>query len=253
MDALWAFVENAAILIAGLATRFAVALALLALLVAVLLPFLYAGEGIRRLWRRLEGFASVAGLAWRRRTYYAPSHAWLRLRAGRLRIGLDDLAGRLLRRVDAVLLPAVGTHLKEGDPLLTVGRGRREVVIPSPIEGTVRHVNGRLLSHPDSLVTSPYERGWLVDVDPATDGYRKLRHDEEAAGWMLDEATRLSHALEHATGVMAADGGELMVPAHLAVNEKQLELLACEFLAARAQDVETGSDSWEGGVWRRTN
>jgi glycine cleavage system H protein len=230
MDALWAFVENAAILIAGLAARFAVALALLAVLVAALLPFLYAGEGVRRLLLRLEGFASVAGLAWRRRTYYAPSHLWLRLRSGLLRIGVDDLAGRLLRRVDTVTLPAVGTYLKEGDPLLIVGRGRREVVIPSPIEGTVRHVNARLEEQPESLATTPYRGGWIAEVEPATEDFARFRHDEAAAGWLQDEALRLSHALEHATGMVAADGGELVVPEHLAVSEEQLDTLTREFL-----------------------
>jgi glycine cleavage system H protein len=230
MDAIWTFAENAAILVAGLAVRFAVALALLAALVAVLLPFIYAGEGVRRLWLRLAGFASVAGLSWRRQTYYAPSHAWLRARAGSLRIGLDDLAGRLLRRVDNVLLPAAGTYLKEGDALLTVGHGRREVVIPSPVEGTVLRVNQHVAEEPAAIIADPYRRGWLVELRPATEKFRQMRHDAEAEGWLLGEAARLSHALEHATGIMAADGGELMIPEHLAISEQQLEQLQKEFL-----------------------
>lgn len=232
MDALMNFVENAAILVGGLAVRFAVAVALLALLVSVLLPFLYAGEGVRRLWRRVSGFGSEAGLTWRRGTYYSPAHAWLRTRAGLVRLGLDDLAGRLLRRVDAVALPAVGTYVKEGDALITVSAGPRGVVIPSPVEGTVTRVNQRLDEAPQSLVDDPYGRGWIVEVNPATDRFRSMKRDEEARRWMHNEATRLSLALEHATGILAADGGELAVPSHLLISDEQRVALEQQFLQA---------------------
>lgn len=232
MDALMNFVENAAILVGGLAVRFAVAVALLALLVSVLLPFLYAGEGVRRLWRRVSGFGSEGGLTWRRGTYYSPAHAWLRTRAGLVRLGLDDLAGRLLRRVDAVALPAVGTYVKEGDALITVSAGPRGVVIPSPVEGTVTRVNQRLDEAPQSLVDDPYGRGWIVEVNPATDRFRSMKRDEEARRWMHNEATRLSLALEHATGILAADGGELAVPSHLLISDEQRAELEQQFLQA---------------------
>lgn len=232
MDALWGFVENAAILVGGLAVRFAVAAVLLGVLVALLLPFLYAGEGVRRLLMRLAGFASIGGLAWRSDTYYSPAHAWLRARAGQLRIGLDDLAGRLLRRIDRVQLPAVGAYLKEGDALLTMETGERGVVIPSPIEGTVVRVNPRLAEQPDAIVQDPYRRGWIVEMQPAGDRYRALRHDEEARAWMAREAARLSLALEHATGIVAADGGDLTVPTHLLINEEKRAELERQFLQA---------------------
>ncbi len=232
MDALWNLVENAAILIGGLAVRFAVAAALLAVLVALLLPFLYAGEGVRRLWRRLAGFASVGGLTWRSGTYYAPTHAWLRARAGQLRVGLDDLAGRLLRTVDSVALPAVGTFLKAGDAMLTMAAGRRGLIIPAPVDGTVIRVNRGLVERPQAVVDDPYGRGWLVELHPANEEFRALRRDEDARKWLSGEAARLSHALEHATGILAADGGELVVPTHLLISDEQRSALEQQFLSA---------------------
>jgi glycine cleavage system H protein len=255
MDALWNVVTNAAILMAGLAVRFAVALALLAVLVAVLLPFLYAGEGVQRLWRRLEGYASVAGLTWRRRTYYSPLHTWLHARGSRVRVGLDDLAGRLLRRIDDVTLPiegtylkegdalftmSSGTYLKEGDALLTMTSGLRGVVVPAPVEGIVTRVNSDLLDRPQAVIADPYRRGWLIEMQPATADYRRLRHDDEARAWMAAEAHRLSIALERATGIVAADGGELAIPSHLLLGEKQFGELAREFLGARLAVVTAG-------------
>lgn len=232
MDALWNVAENTAILVAGLTVRFALAVALLAILVALLLPFLYAGEGIRRIWRRAAGFSSVGGLTWRSGTYYSPAHAWLRARAGRLRMGLDDLAGRLLRSVEAVSFPEVGAHMKVGDALLTFVTGRRGVVIPSPVEGTVTGINRALLEHPQAVIDDPYGRGWLVEFSPAGEQFRTLKRDDEAHKWMGGEAARLSHALEHATGILAADGGELVVPSHLLISDEQRLALERQFLGA---------------------
>lgn len=233
MDALMNLVENAAILIAGLTVRFAVAIALLALLVVLLLPFLYAGEGLRRAWRRLAGFATVGGLAWRSETYYSPAHAWLRARAGQLRVGLDDLAGRLLNRVSQVTLPDVGTYVKAGDTLLTLGTGARGVIIPSPVDGTITRVNSRLEEQPQAIVDDPYGRGWIVELQPANDAFRSLRRNDEARTWMSGEATRLTLALEHATGILAADGGDLTVPTHLLIGDEQRVRLEQQFLEVR--------------------
>jgi glycine cleavage system H protein len=237
MDALWNVIGNAGILIAGLAVRFAIAIALLAILVALLLPFVYAGEGIRRAWRRAAGYASVGGLTWRRGTYYSPAHAWLRVRAGQLRVGLDDLAGRLLRSVDTVRFPAVGADLKVGDALLTLAVGSRGVVIPSPVEGTVTRINRRLLESPRAVIDDPYGRGWLVEIYPSGRQFRSLKRDDEARQWMGGEAVRLSHALEHATGILAADGGELVVPSHLLISEDQRLALERQFLGASTVEL----------------
>lgn len=240
MDALWNVVENATILVAGLAVRFAIAIALLAVLVALLLPFVYAGEGIRRLWQRAAGFTSVGGLTWRKGTYYSPAHAWLRARAGELRMGLDDLAGRLLHHIDGILLPSVGATLKAGEALVTLGAGPRGVVIPCPVEGTVTRINRGLLERPQAVVDDPYGRGWLVEIQPVNQEFRHFKRDDEARMWMTGEANRLSHALEHATGILAADGGELVVPTHLLISEEQRLALEHQFLGAVSVPMEEG-------------
>ncbi len=233
MDALWNLLQNGFILIAGLAVRAAIALALFAVLLAILVPIVYASEGARRLFLRLTGFEPVAGLNWRRHTYYTPAHAWLRGRAGLLRVGLDDLAGRILRRVDSLLLPAEGTSLKAGEALLTVTSGSRGIVIPAPIDGIVARVNQGLADDPDKVVRDPYRRGWLVEMRPATDRYAQLPRDSKARYWFESEAVRLHMAVEHAAGMAAADGGEPTIPPHLLVTDEQFTTLARDFLNAR--------------------
>ena len=94
MDALYAAGEWLAIVIGGLLLRFAAAVAILAALVAVLLPVLYAFEGGRRLLRRLRGVEEVHGFEWRRQPRYASTHLWLGERDTRF-IGSRHVSGDL--------------------------------------------------------------------------------------------------------------------------------------------------------------
>lgn len=224
--------STSALLVGGLVVRFLVAAAIVVALIAALLPVVYGAEGARRLALRAAGFEQVAGLMWRRGTYYAPAHAWLRRRAELMRIGLDAVASRVLRRVDEVLLPPEGTLVAAGAPLFVVARGHRRFEFPSPIAGTVRRVNRRLGDEPEAVVRDPYRRGWLLELEPTGDQAGLLR-DEDARKWFASESTRLANAIEHATGVHAADGGELIVPAHFAITDEQFCELAREFLHAR--------------------
>lgn len=230
MDTVWLVLESAGLFVAGLAARFALLLLVIALMVAVVLPFVFAGEGVRRLWWRFS-LQKVGGLWWHPQTYYSPAHAWLDERAGRVRVGVDDLAAHLLARPASLVLPVAGTHLHVGDPLIGVESGTDTVLMRSPIDGMVRRVNPRLLNRPEAISEDPYRAGWVVEIAPSDTRYRNLAHGAPAREWFEREAVRLSTALEHATGIAAADGGELVSPSKLLLNGPQRRELAREFLA----------------------
>jgi hypothetical protein len=98
-------------------------------------------------------------------------------------------------------------------------------------------VNPRIVNEPAALTKDPYRRGWLVEMAPSDNRHRKFLRDDEAREWFAAEAVRLSHALEHATGIAAADGGELIVPAHTLLGERQRAALARQFLDASQDGV----------------
>jgi glycine cleavage system H protein len=229
MEALWHLLETATIVVAGLTIRFLLLLAGIAVVLAIVLPFVYAGEGVRMLWSRVVP-ERVGGLRWRAHTYYTPGHEWLRERAGRVRIGIDDLAAHLIGRANAITIPSVGTHVEPGDPLLTLGTGLTQLTLTAPVEGVVKRVNPRIVNHPSAMSLDPYGRGWLVEIAPSDRRHREFLYGDAARTWFAAEAAKLSGALEHATGIAAADGGELMMPSHMIIGEHQLHALAQRFL-----------------------
>ena len=77
----------------------------MAIIAAIALPIagvLLAWQGLQRLGDRASGLGRVGHLRWRRGNYYSLGHLWLRPQgAARVRIGLDDVAQRVLPEIDA--------------------------------------------------------------------------------------------------------------------------------------------------------
>jgi glycine cleavage system H lipoate-binding protein len=174
----------------------------------------------------------VAGLVFRPDASYAPGHTWLRPRGGgKLELGLDDLALRLLPSVTAVELPRPGTVVDEGAPIATLYGGGRVVTIPSPVAGVVAGVNAAVLRDPGLVKRDGYANGWLVALAPANEAWQAFPRAAEAETFLRAEAARFGRFLEERLGFAAADGGELVAPAPWLVGEKAWQELTTAFLS----------------------
>jgi len=233
MNAVLEFFQSAGIFLLGLLVRLGVLLVVLAAFAIPVLALYGLSVAFRSLRRRQLGLVDVNGLELADARYYAPGHAWLLKRpGGRLRVGLDDLAQRLLPHATAVKLPHAGASLAEGLPAVTVTCGLRSATIPAPLTGTVTAVNEALSGNPDLLHTSPYVRGWLFTMKPATASYLGFPTGPSARMWFRREEGRLSGFLERELGLAAADGGELVVPAPALLSEEKWRSLVSSFLRA---------------------
>jgi glycine cleavage system H protein len=233
MNAVLEFLQSAGIFLVGLLVRFAAFLVVIAAFAVPILALYGLWMAFRWLWKKRLGIVDVDGLELADARYYAPSHTWLsKKRGGRLRLGLDDLAQHLLPHATSVKLPRPGTRLAQGLPAVTVACGERTAMIPAPITGMVIAVNEALAADPDLLHTSPYGRGWLFTMKPATASYLGFPTGRTAREWFRKEEGRLTRILEGELGLAAADGGELVVPAPALLSEKEWRTLVTSFLEA---------------------
>jgi glycine cleavage system H protein len=233
MQAMLESLQTIGVFILFLAARFAVLVVVLGVLTVVFLAGLAVVRLAAGVRHRSLGLTRVDGLTWRAGVYFSPGHSWLQPReGGALRVGLDDLAQHVLARVTEVVLPEPGLMVRAGEPATVVTCGKRRVAIPAPVTGRVLSVNRRVVGNPSRLHNDPYAGGWLYTVQPDDSSYSGLPTGDESRAWFSRDAIRLALFFEHALGMAAADGGELVAPAPSLLTESQWNEMAGDFLRA---------------------
>jgi glycine cleavage system H protein len=101
---------------------------------------------------------------------YSSDHEWVRVEAGKARIGITDFAQDALGDVVFVDLPEVGTAAAAGASISEVESTKSVSDIYAPLSGTIVEVNGDLSDAPERLNEDPYGEGWICAIelsDPA--------------------------------------------------------------------------------------
>jgi glycine cleavage system H protein len=218
--------------IGGLLLRFGFLLAIPVAAALLVWAGISVARAARAFGRRAAGVEKINGMFFKRDLFYAPGHLWLQAESdGSARIGVDDLAQRLLPDIRDVRLPPAGVVIKKGQVLAELTCGEKKVVIASPVDGTVARVNQDLLGRPE-LLHDAYRRGWLFQMKPADDGWTALPKGASAEAWFRGELDRLMTFAEGELGVAAADGGEFLLATAHAIPEAKWDALLERFLRA---------------------
>jgi glycine cleavage system H protein len=94
---------------------------------------------------------------------------WLQPQGGnRVRVGLTDYLQQHSGDTTFMTVKPVGTKLKVGDDLADFETIKVNITLASPVAGSIVAVNSALELHPELVNQSPYEEGWLAEID-ATD------------------------------------------------------------------------------------
>lgn len=96
---------------------------------------------------------------------YAETHEWVKAQGKNATIGISDHAQSELTDIVFVELPEVGKEIKKGDELCIVESVKSVSEIYSPVSGKVVKVNSKLDDSPEIINESPYDDGWLVELE----------------------------------------------------------------------------------------
>ncbi|MCP3778881.1 MULTISPECIES: glycine cleavage system protein GcvH [unclassified Paenibacillus] len=111
--------------------------------------------------------------------WYTDEHEWVqRTENGTLRIGITDFAQHQLGDIVFVELPEAGVTIEQGAEIGTIESVKTVSDLFAPVTGTVLKVNEALESTPELVNESPYEKGWMIEVEIDKDV-------EEALGKLL--------------------------------------------------------------------
>jgi glycine cleavage system H protein len=159
--------------------------------------------GLPALFRVPDGYGFHQGHTWMKTDLMSPNRQRL------VKVGVDDFAQKLIGRVDAVELPAVGSRLTQGDKGWSLKVDSEAIPMLSPVDGEVVAVNQEVLRSPGILSRDPYGAGWLLKVksDRIAADNRNLLTGKLARAWMETSLENLHPVRHEALGPVMQDGG----------------------------------------------
>jgi len=156
----------------------------------------------------------VAGFHVNDNLYHFRNHTWLRLeRNGQYRVGIDDFARRMIGKPKGVKLPPIGREIDMEEYTWSVLHELGDIEFFSPLKGVVTATNQALLEDASLLNQDPYNKGWLMVVDPPSiaRSVRNFLKGEETRNWMVEEANHLTASLQKEAGMTMHDGASLVL------------------------------------------
>jgi len=100
---------------------------------------------------------------------YSEEHEWVKKEDDKVRIGITDFAQDELGDIVFVELPEVGDDLEADEPFGSVESVKTVSELYAPLSGKVVEVNEELEDSPEFVNESPYEKAWMVVIEPSDD------------------------------------------------------------------------------------
>ncbi|MGM0836182.1 MAG: glycine cleavage system protein GcvH [Bacillota bacterium] len=101
---------------------------------------------------------------------YSEEHEWVKVEGEKVRIGITDFAQSELGDIVFVELPEVGDEISADEPFGSVESVKTVSELYAPISGKVVEVNEDLNDSPEFVNESPYEKAWMIVVEPTGAG-----------------------------------------------------------------------------------
>ena len=101
---------------------------------------------------------------------YNKDHEWIQRKEGSVvRIGISDYAQDQLGDVVYVELPEAGSTVAKDDLIVEIESTKSVGEVYAPFAGTVLAVNQAVADNPELVNASPYDEGWLLELDVGGD------------------------------------------------------------------------------------
>ncbi len=98
---------------------------------------------------------------------FSEEHEWVKVDGEKCTIGITDHAQHALGDIVFVELPEIGDEIAINDPFGSVESTKAVSELYAPISGRVIEINEELMDNPNYVNESPYERAWMIVVEPS--------------------------------------------------------------------------------------
>ncbi|MFG6148136.1 glycine cleavage system protein GcvH [Halobacillus sp. B23F22_1] len=98
---------------------------------------------------------------------YSEEHEWVKKEGEKVRVGITDFAQSELGDIVFVELPEEGDEVEADEPFGSVESVKTVSELYAPVSGKVVEVNEELEDSPEFVNESPYEKAWMIVVEPS--------------------------------------------------------------------------------------
>ncbi|KYK33134.1 MAG: glycine cleavage system protein H [Thermoplasmatales archaeon SG8-52-3] len=116
---------------------------------------------------------------------YTDSHEWIKVDDKIAKVGITDHAQSELTDIVFVELPEIGKEIKKGEELCVVESVKSVSEIYAPVSGKIANINKKLEDAPETINESPYDEGWLVEIEVKNESELKSLLDADAYKKMI--------------------------------------------------------------------
>ena len=96
---------------------------------------------------------------------YTSEHEWVLLVGAVARVGVTAHATEALGDIVYATLPTVGAHVSAGDSCAELESTKSVSDVYAPVSGVIAAINEAIADAPEMVSASPFEDGWLFDVE----------------------------------------------------------------------------------------
>lgn len=118
---------------------------------------------------------------------YSEEHEWVKTEGNNVRIGITDFAQSELGDIVFVELPEVGDEIEADEPFGSVESVKTVSELYAPVSGKVVEINEELEDSPEFVNESPFEKAWMIVVEPSDTSELENLMDASAYKEMINE------------------------------------------------------------------
>ena len=96
---------------------------------------------------------------------YTETHEWVDLNGKTARVGITDHAQKEISDIVFIELPKVGRDIKQKESAMVIESVKAAFDIYAPVSGKITKINEELSKKPETVNQSPYEKGWLFEIE----------------------------------------------------------------------------------------
>ncbi|MGI6626641.1 MAG: glycine cleavage system protein GcvH [Limnochordia bacterium] len=98
---------------------------------------------------------------------FTKEHEWVLVKGNIIRVGISDYAQNELGDIVFVDLPSIGDVVEEGEGIAVLESVKAVSDVYAPVSGEIVAINEALEESPELVNESPFEAGWIVEIEVA--------------------------------------------------------------------------------------